>query len=529
MSEHTHRTIERHCDVAIIGGSAAGLAAALQLSRQRRSVIVVDSGEPRNAPAAHMHGLLGFDGQAPSELITAGRRDVRSYGGEICAGQALDVTRTTDGRFRVHLTGGHTIAARRVLLASGVVDELPDIDGIDRHWGRDVIHCVFCHGYEVRDRRVVHLVNHPMGLHAAPLMRHLTAQYTVVVLDGVGVDPDAVERLSASGVEVTTSQVRRLVEGDGGEIVAVELSDGRHLEADAVMVGTRLRARAEAVASLGIAPAEHPAGIGTLVEVDPTGLTSVPGVYAAGNITDPSHQVAQAAAHGAWVGAMIAFSLADDDTSARSRPSANEHEWDQRYSGEQMWSGNPNGSLVAEIAAVAPGRVLDVGAGEGGDAVWLAEQGWQVTANDVSRRALDRVEAEARRRGLTLATSHADANDLDPFAGETFDLVTAHYASIPRAPDGRAVRNLLDAVAPGGLLLVVSHDLEPMHTPIDVSRATRAFDPYAYVRVEDLVAALTADDWDIEVHETRPRPPGAVSHHVDDVVLRARRRTDRPA
>ena len=526
MSEHTHRTIERHCDVAIIGGSAAGLAAALQLSRQRRSVIVIDAGAPRNAPAAHLHGLVGFDGRAPSELIAAGRREVRSYGGEICAGRALDVTRTTDGRFRVHLTGGHTIRARRVLLASGVIDELPDIDGIAGHWGRDVIHCVFCHGYEVRDRRLVHLVNHPMGLHAAPLVRHLTAQYTIVLTDGTGVDTGPIERLAASGVEVVTGQVERIIENDGGEIVAVELSDGRRLGADVVMVGTRLRARAEAVASIGIVPTEHPAGIGTRVEVDPAGQTSVAGVFAAGNITDPSHQVTHAAAHGAWVGAMIAFSLADDDTAAGSRPSANEHDWDQRYSGELMWSGNPNGSLVAEVASLTPGRALDVGAGEGGDAVWLAEQGWQVTANDVSRRALDRVDAEARRRSLTVATNHADANAIDPFAGETFDLVAAHYASIPRTPDGRAIGNLLDAVAPGGLLLVVSHDLEPMRRPIDVSRSSRPFDPDAYVRVEDLVAALAgAEQWDIEIHEIRPRPAGAVStHHVDDVVLRARRR-----
>lgn len=522
MSEHRIRTIERHCDVAVIGGSAAGLAAALQLTRQRRSVIVVDAGEPRNAPAPHMHGHLGFEGRAPSELTAAGRDEVRRHGGEVCAGRALDVTRDDHGRFRVHLLGGHTIVARRVLAATGLIDELPDIEGVAAHWGRDVIHCPFCHGYEVRDRCIVHIVSHPMGLHAAGLMRHLTADYTMVLPDGVTVDASEIDRLRTSGVHIVDGEVARLVEGDDGRIVAVELSNGEHLDAEVVMLGTRLRARAEPLASLGVVPVEHPAGIGDLVEVDPTGQTSVPGVYAAGNVTDPSHQVSQAAAQGAWVGAMIAFSLANDDVAAAARPSANETDWDHRYSGEQMWSGNPNGTLVHEVGGLTPGRALDVGAGEGGDAVWLAERGWQVTANDISARALDRVQAEAQRRGLTIETSHADVNALAPFDGATFDLVTAHYASIPRTPDRRAVRNLLDAVAPGGVLLVVSHDLEPMRAPIDTSYTSRAFDPDAYVRVEDVAAALADDpNWEVEVNETRPRPPGAASgHHVDDVVLR---------
>ena len=191
-----------------------------------------------------------------------------------------------------------------------------------------------------------------------------------------------------------------------------------------------------------------------------------------------------------------------------------------------MWSGNPNGTLVNEISGVAPRRALDVGAGEGGDAIWLAEQGWKVTASDISRRALDRVGAEAERRGLTVKCHHSDANAFDAFEPAAFELVSAQYASIPRTPDGRGVHNLLNAVAPGGILLVVSHDLEPMRKPIDTTTHSQAFDPDAYVRVEDFAAALTSSpDWAIEVHEKRPRPPGAASAalHVDDIVLRARR------
>lgn len=529
MSEHRPHAIERRCDVAVIGGSAAGLSAVLQLSRQRRSVIVVDAGEPRNAAAAHLHGFVGFDGRAPSELSAVGREQVRRYGAEVCDGRALEVSHGDGGRFRVELVGGHAILARRVLAASGLIDELPDIDGVAEHWGRGVIHCPFCHGYEVRDRRVVHIVSHPLGLHAASLMRQLTADYTIVVQSGVAVDAHEVERLRASGVRIVSGDARRLVEGDDGRIVAVELADGVNLDAEAVMVGTRLRARAEPLAKLGVAPVEHPTGIGDLIETDAAGLTSVPGVYAAGNITDPSQQVVQAAAQGAWVGSMIAFSLAHDDIVAGARPSPIESDWDHRYSGDQIWSGNPNGSLVHEVSGLTPGRALDVGAGEGGDAVWLAERGWQVTANDVAARALDRVTEAARERGLAIGTIHADVNEPDPFGGDTFDLVSAHYASIPRTPDRRGIHNLLGAVAPGGTLLVVSHDLEPARTPIDTSRISRPFDPDAYVRVEDVAAALAeTSHWVIEVHDLRPRPPGAASgHHVDDVVLRARRSTAR--
>ena len=526
MSDHAPRTVERHCDVAVVGGSAAGLAAALQLGRQRRSVIVVDAGEPRNAPAAHMHGYLGREGSPPAELTTVGREEVRSYGGEILAGHITRVTRSDDDRFRVELVGGHSIVARRVLAATGLVDELPDIDGLAEHWGRDVIHCPFCHGFEVRDRRIVQIVTHPMGLHTAGLFRQLSAQLTIVLHDPVDVDSSELDALRAAGVDIVDGQVSRIVTGDDGHVAAVELTDRERIDADAVAVGPRFRVRAEPFAALGLRTAAHPNGLGDFVETDATGATAVPGLYAAGNVTDPSQQVLQAAADGSRVGAMISFSLAHDDVRAAARPSANEADWDHRYAGDRMWSGNPNGTLVHEISGLSPGRALDVGAGEGGDALWLAEQGWSVTASDISQRALDRVDAEAERRGLRVECRRTDANALDAFETAAFDIVSAQYASIPRTPDGRGVRNLLDAVAPGGTLLVVSHDLEPMRAPIDTPAHSRPFDPDAYVRVDDFAAALAdSSAWDIEVHEKRPRPAGSASasHHVDDVVLRARR------
>jgi SAM-dependent methyltransferase len=284
--------------------------------------------------------------------------------------------------------------------------------------------------------------------------------------------------------------------------------------------------RAEAFASVGLTTSPHPSGLGDVVDVDaPTGQTSVPGLYAAGNVTDPGMQVLHAAAHGTRVGALIAFDLADDDVDAAARPSGEEADWDHRYGGEEpMWSGHPNGTLVHEVADLPPGRALDVGAGEGGDAIWLAEQGWKVTATDISSRALARVSAEARRRGLHVEVLHRDANAAEGFEAGAYDLVSMQYGAVHRTPDHRGLRNLLDAVAPGGTLLVVGHDLTPMRGPIDVATQTRMFDPDAYLGVAEIAAALAGSPaWEIEVDELRPRPPGAAStHHVDDVVLRAR-------
>lgn len=520
MSEHGPRAGRRHCDVAVVGGSAAGLAAALQLGRQRRAVIVVDGEDPRNAPAAHMHSYLGHEGVPPAELTAIGREEVRSYGVEVVPGRAVDVTRTADGHLAVELAGGHTIVARRVLAATGLVDELPDVEGLADHWGGDVVHCPFCHGFEVRDRRVVQIVTSPMNLHQAGLWRQLSARFTVVVHDGVDPDDPELQALRAAGVAVVVGRARRIVPGDDGHVAAVELDGGSRIDADVVAVGPRFRARAEAFASLGLVPVAHASGLGEVVETGPMGETSVLGLFAAGNVTDPRQQVLQAAADGSLVGGTIAFSLAAEDVEAAARPAPHQGEWDARYSGDQVWSGNPNGALVREVDGLAPGRALDIGAGEGGDAIWLAERGWRVTASDVSGRALDRIAAVAGERGLPVACHHTDAGALDAFEAGAFDLVSAHYVPIPRAPDGRGVSNVLEAVAPGGTLVVVSHDLRD-------SEHRALIDPGAYVGPDDFREVLAGcPGWEIEVHERRPRPHGHASPHVHDIVLRARRRRD---
>lgn len=520
-------TVVRHCDVAVIGGSAAGLAAALQLGRQRRSVIVVDSGEPRNAPAAHLHSFLGRDGTDPAELLAAGRAEVRGYGGEVLSGHAVRVAR--DGELLVvELAEGTSVVARRIVVATGLVDDLPEVEGLADHWGRSAIHCPFCHGYEVRDQRLVQLVTHPMGLHVTPLLRQLTAHLTVLIADGVEVDESEIHTLTSAGVDVRVATTARRVLADAdSRLTGVELADGSRVDADAVLVVPRLHPRAEPFAELGLRPTTHPTGIGEVIEVDAMGATAIDGVYAVGSITDPSQQVLPAAAHGSRVGGAVAMSLAAEDVRTAARPSGSVADWDHRYSGDPVWSGNPNGSLVAEVTDLPVGRALDVGAGEGGDAIWLAEQGWEVTASDISSRALDRIRVEAERRDLPVRCELADANAWEPFAQGSaqggFDLVSAAYASIPRTPDLRGVHNVLDAVAPGGSLVILSHDLEAMRDP---QHGHRPFDPDAYLHIDDFVTAIkAAAGWTIEVDDKRPRPPGSASaaHHAEDRVLRARR------
>jgi len=199
-------------------------------------------------------------------------------------------------------------------------------------------------------------------------------------------------------------------------------------------------------------------------------------------------------------------------------PPATPSNWDELYSeSDQVWSGRPNGALVAEVEGLSPGRALDVGCGEGADAVWLARQGWQVTALDVSRVALERAAAVAREARVEVRWVHAGL--VDARLSDAFDLVCALYPGLLRTPEADAERALLAAVAPGGTLLVVHH------ADVDSEQAkAHGFDPGDYVRPAD-VAGLLDGAWEVDVDDQRPRdvPAGAGSHHVQDLVLRARR------
>lgn len=260
-------------EVVIIGGGAAGLSAALMLTRARRSVLVVDGAEPRNKPAAHMHNYLSRDGLSPLDLLKHGRAEVEGYGGEIVNDTVRGVTKLGDG-FAVELSG-RVVTAKRLLFATGLVDEVPEI--LRARWGKDVFSCPYCHGYEVRDQKLV-VFGEEMKV---ALVRQWSGDVThVPSVDGIEVEDD--------------------------RLVAV-ISGSDRIPADALVYSAPVKPRDEFLLALGAETSETP--MGPFVRTDDKGRTSVPGVYAAGNVTDPAAIVIVAAAQGAQAAGMINMDL----------------------------------------------------------------------------------------------------------------------------------------------------------------------------------------------------------------------------
>ena len=296
-------------DVAIVGGGAAGLSAALVLARSRRSVVVVDAGKPRNAPAEHMHNFLSRDGMPPAELLAAGRTEVLGYGAEIASATVVRLETTSTG-FHVMLDSGVTLAARRLLVATGLVDELPDIPGVRERWGRDVLHCPYCHGYEVRDRPLGVLGSGPRSVHQALLVRQLSPDVMLFRHTLGELSAEDAARLGARDIEIVDGTVTRLLI-DGDQLAGVQLADGTVHMRSAVFVTPRVVANDEVIAALGVETESTP--VGTWIKTDSGGRTSVPGVWAVGNVADIGAFVIEAAAAGARAGAAINANLVDED------------------------------------------------------------------------------------------------------------------------------------------------------------------------------------------------------------------------
>jgi thioredoxin reductase len=306
-------------DVVVVGGGAAGLNGAIMLARARRSVLVVDSGAPRNAPAGGVHGMLGHDGIPPAELLERGRTEVRRYGGQVTPGQVVTVS-GAEGAFTVALADGRRVAARRLLVTSGLVDELPDVAGLRERWGHDVVHCPYCHGWEVRDRPITVLGSGPMSVHQALLFRQLSDEVTYVTHTQPPT-PEQLGRLVARGIRIEEGKVTQLQIVDE-RLAGLELADGGAVACRAVAVATRMVARAGFLADLGLRPVEHPSGMGEHIPADPTGRTDVPGVWVAGNVTDLGAQVGGSAAAGATAGARINADLVEEDIRLALQPAS---------------------------------------------------------------------------------------------------------------------------------------------------------------------------------------------------------------
>jgi thioredoxin reductase len=307
-------------DVVVVGGGAAGLSGALALVRARRSVLVVDGGQHRNALAAHVHNYLSRDGATPSELLAAGRAEVTGYGGQIISGDVASVERLDSQSdrvgFRVVLANGCSVHARRLLVTTGLVDELPDVPGVAERWGRDVLHCPYCHGWEVRDQALGILGTGPMAVHGALLFRQWSANVILFQHTSPALSQEQAEQLAARGITVVEGEVSALEVHDD-QLVGVRLRSGEFVPRQAVVVSPRFTARAEVLRSLGLGTTDlEIAGsvISSSVPADANGAMTVAGVWVAGNVSDPIAWVITAAASGLKAGAAINADLIAEDT-----------------------------------------------------------------------------------------------------------------------------------------------------------------------------------------------------------------------
>ena len=299
MSEDTY-------DVLVVGGGAAGLSAALVLGRARRSVAVIDAGAPRNAPAAHMQGFLSRDGMPPAELLRAARAEVRRYGVALVDDHALEVAHG----FAARLAGGRTLSSRRLLFATGAIDDLPDIPGARERWGRDFLHCPYCHGWEVRDEPIGVLGTDPGSVDHAHLLRQWSDD-VVFFAHTEAVSTTERASLQARGIGVVDGEVARFSIVDD-RLRAVELTDGRAFPRTAVFMRPTLHgASTDLAVSLGCDVDES-----GFIGADATGRSSVPGIWVAGNASNPRAQVITAAGEGSAAAIALNTDLVAEDVLA---------------------------------------------------------------------------------------------------------------------------------------------------------------------------------------------------------------------
>ncbi|GAA3392999.1 NAD(P)/FAD-dependent oxidoreductase [Cryptosporangium minutisporangium] len=564
----------------VVGGGAAGLSGALVLGRSRRSVLVIDAGAQRNLPADGVHAYLTRDGMPPAELVAVGRKEVETYGGAVITARVVAARPDRDG-FHLTLDDGTEVRAHRLLLATGVTDELPPIPGLAERFGRDVLHCPYCHGWEVRDTAIGIIGVGPLSVEQALLWRQWSDDVTLFLHTAPEPTDGQYEQLAARGVAVVDGEVTGVVVADD-RLTGATLAGGRTVPRDALAVASMMRARLDGLAGLGL-PVEELARdghvIGTYVPGDPMGKTTVPGVWIAGNVSLPPGQVISAAAAGTMAGAAINMDLVAADTrraveARRAGVFSPEGErtvservtgdrrhgleatindelaetWDARYSeSDRIWSGEPNGALVKEVADLTPGRALDLGCGEGGDAVWLARQGWTVTAVDISGVALERAAQHAADAGVA-GRIDFQRHDLGAsFPDGEYDLVSAQFLhSWGDMPREAILRRATAAVAPGGVLLIEGHSGAPhWEAAPDTKRGDGGHGegghgeeghgegahhpPHELPSPDQVIASLQLpeEQWELVVVDEHQRvrtlPDGRVIHHTDNTVKYRRR------
>lgn len=288
-------------DCVIIGGGPAGLSAALTLGRARKRVLLCDFGSPRNAPAIHMHNFVTRDGIAPAEFRRIAREQLGTYPNVEVRDVRVEEIRGESGAFDVRLSTGN-VQARRILICTGMIDELPDIDGLRACWGRSIFICPYCHGWEVQDRRFGYLASSVDKLSFAVMLRGWTSDVVVFTDGKLSVPPDVNAQFAAAGVRVEERNIARLV-ASGDQLERVDLTDGDSLPCDVLFVHPRQR-QVDLVQSLGLTLDAM-----SYVEVDAMRETSRKGIYAGGDLVTAAQGAILAAASGSQAAGMVNYSL----------------------------------------------------------------------------------------------------------------------------------------------------------------------------------------------------------------------------
>ncbi len=301
----------RQVDVVVVGGGPAGLSAALVLGRACRSVLVCDSGQGRNAPAEAVHGFLGQDGTPPDQLRKIGREQLKPYDVRFHDGRATDA-RAVDGRFEVTLDGAKVVACRKLILATGLVDVLPEIPGLRERWGRSVIHCPYCHGWEFRGRPWTFMAPPEAVVEVSTLLLGWTQNLTLLTNGPAELAPQDRTWLADHGVKRVEERIDRL-EGEDRRLRAIHLDGGRRLEADVLLVRTRLRQASDLAERLGCALRDQGPTAGQ-VKTEPSGVTSVEGLYVVGDASDAGNpSVVSAVAEGSLAAALACKAIFNEN------------------------------------------------------------------------------------------------------------------------------------------------------------------------------------------------------------------------
>lgn len=293
-------------DVVIVGGSYAGLSAAMSLGRSLRSVMVIDSGSPCNRQTPHSHNFLTQDGRTPAEISATAREQVEAYPTvEFLSDLAINGTKTETG-FEITTASGQMLRGKKLILATGIKDIMPDIEGFRECWGISVIHCPYCHGYEFRGKKTAIMVNGERTMHLASLVRHLTGDLTILTSGTPGFSNEDLEKLVRNGIRIMPDKVVEILHRDG-HIDQVVFADGTRAGFDAVYAGLPFRHHTDIHASLGCALNEQ-----GYIQVDSMNRTSIPGIFACGDGTSPLRSVANAVAAGSFTGAVVNGTLAGE-------------------------------------------------------------------------------------------------------------------------------------------------------------------------------------------------------------------------